>query len=111
MTPTVSHAESSLNSSTVNESELVRRLRNRISQLEKDIVGLHAMAAVVKKKSELATEVEQHALDRLRTATESLSCKQSSFPHPLHSFGIKTFLCLDFSSIFDSRCFQRTRGK
>ena len=75
MTPTVSHAESSLNSSTVNESELVRRLRNRISQLEKDIVGLHAMAAVVKKKGELAAEVEQHALDRLRTATESLSCK------------------------------------
>jgi hypothetical protein len=43
------------------------------------------MAAVVKKKGELAAEVEQHALDRLRTATESLSCKQSMFPHPLHS--------------------------
>jgi hypothetical protein len=92
MTLTVSHAESSLNSATGNESELVRRLRNRISQLEKDIVELHAMAAVVKKKGELATEVEQHALDRLRTATESLSCKQSMFPCPLYSFGIKTFL-------------------
>jgi hypothetical protein len=33
--------------------------------LDKDMVGLHAMAAVVKKKSELATSVEHHALNRL----------------------------------------------
>jgi hypothetical protein len=63
-----------LNVVVVDESELVRRLRNQISQLDKDMVGLHAMAALVKKKSELATAVEQHALDRLRKATESLSC-------------------------------------
>jgi hypothetical protein len=75
---TSSRAESSLNSAAVDESELVRRLRNQISQLDKDMVGLHAMAALVKKKSELATAVEQHALDRLRVATESLSCKQST---------------------------------
>ena len=92
MSSTVSRVESSLSSATGNESELVRRLRNRISQLEKDIVGLHAMAAVVKKKGELAAEVEQHALDCLRTATESLGCKRSLLPCPLHSFGIKTFL-------------------
>jgi hypothetical protein len=36
------------------------------------------MAAVVKKKSEIADAVEQHALDRLRVATESLSCKHSA---------------------------------
>ncbi len=78
MPSTSSRAESSLNSATVDESELVRRLRNRISQLEKDMVGLHAMAALVKKKSELATAIEQHALDRLRVATESLSCKRST---------------------------------
>jgi hypothetical protein len=58
MTLTVSRAESSLNSAIGNESELVRRLRNRIFELEKHIVGLHAMAALVKKKSKLTTEVE-----------------------------------------------------
>jgi hypothetical protein len=73
-----SRVKSSLSSATADEPELVRRLRNQISQLEKDMVGLHAMVALVKKKSELATAVEQHALNRLRVATESLSCKQST---------------------------------
>jgi hypothetical protein len=36
------------------------------------------MAALVKKKSEIAAAVEQHALYHLRVATESLSCKQST---------------------------------
>jgi hypothetical protein len=38
------------------------------------------MAALVKKKSEIADAIEQHALDRLRVATESLSSKQSTTP-------------------------------
>jgi hypothetical protein len=42
--------------------------------MEKDLVGIHAMAVVVKEKGELATEVEQYALDELK-ATESLNCK------------------------------------
>jgi hypothetical protein len=75
---TSSRAESS--SIAADESELVRRLRGRISQLNKDMTGLHAMAALIKKKSEIATAVERHALDRLRVATESLSCKQSIAP-------------------------------
>jgi hypothetical protein len=33
--------------------------------MENDLVGIHAMAAVVKKKGELATEAEQYALDEL----------------------------------------------
>ncbi len=44
MTSNVSRAENSLSSTTGNESELVRQLRNRISQMEKDLVGIHAMA-------------------------------------------------------------------
>jgi hypothetical protein len=36
------------------------------------------MTTLVKRKSEIATAIEQHALDRLRVATESLSCKQST---------------------------------
>jgi hypothetical protein len=51
-------AESSLNSSSVDESELVRRLRDLISRLNKDKSGLHTMAALVKKKSEIAVAVE-----------------------------------------------------
>jgi hypothetical protein len=39
-----SRVESSLNSSAVDESELLRRLRDQISRLKKDIAGLHAMA-------------------------------------------------------------------
>jgi hypothetical protein len=74
---TSSRVENSLNSSAIDESELVRRLRDQISQLNRDIVGLHTMAALVKKKREIAAAVEQHDLDRLRVATESLSCKQS----------------------------------
>jgi hypothetical protein len=51
-------------------------LRDQISWLKKDIAGLHAMAALVKKKSDIAIAVEQHALGHLRVAIESLSCKQ-----------------------------------
>jgi chorismate mutase len=91
MTSTVPCAESSSNSTIGNKSKLVRRLSNQISRLEKDRVGLHAMAAVVKKKSELATAVEQHVLDRLCAATESLSCKHSSPPSSLYSFSTETF--------------------
>jgi hypothetical protein len=36
------------------------------------------MEALVKRKSEITTAIEQHALDRARVATESLSCKQST---------------------------------
>jgi hypothetical protein len=73
--PTYSRANSSLNSSTNDESDLVRRLRDQITRLNKDIVTLHAMSALVKRKSEIATAIEQHALDRLHIATESFSCK------------------------------------
>jgi hypothetical protein len=76
--PTSSRADSSLNSSTNDESDLVRRLRDQITQLKKDIVTHHAMAALIKRKSEIATAIEQHALDRLHIGTKSLSCKSPS---------------------------------
>ena len=73
-----SRVESSLNSSAIDESELVCRLRDQISRLNKEIANLHSMATLVKRKNEIATAIEQHALDCLRVATESLSCKQST---------------------------------
>ena len=46
-----------------------------MSCLNKDITSLRAMAALVKKKGEIATAIEQYALDGLHIATESLGCK------------------------------------
>ncbi|KAK1617131.1 hypothetical protein QYE76_022648 [Lolium multiflorum] len=51
---------------------VVRRLRDQVSSLDKDITSLRAMAALVKKKGEIATAIEQYALDGLHVATESL---------------------------------------
>jgi hypothetical protein len=73
-----------LNSSAIDESELVRRMRDQISRLNKDIAGLHTMETLVKKKSEIVAAAEQHALDRLHVATESLSCKQSTTSFLFH---------------------------
>jgi hypothetical protein len=92
VTSTAARAESSMSSTTGNESELVRQLRNRISQMEKDLVGIHAMVEVLKKKGELAAEVEQYALDELQKATESINYKQSMFSCPLYSFEVIAFL-------------------
>ena len=75
---TSSRAETSLNPSAGDESDLVSSLHDQISRLNKDISNLHAVAALVKRKSEIATAIEQHALDHLRVATESLSSKQST---------------------------------
>jgi hypothetical protein len=46
-----------------------------VSCLNKDITSLRAIAALVKKKGEIATAIEQHALNRLHIATESLGYK------------------------------------
>jgi hypothetical protein len=47
--------------------------------MEKDFVGIHAMAAVIKKKGELAIEAEQYALNELHKATKSLNCENQIF--------------------------------
>jgi hypothetical protein len=48
--------------------------------MEKDMRGIHAMAAIIKKKGKLATDAEWYALAELQKATESLNCKY--FPLP-----------------------------
>ncbi|KAK1613771.1 hypothetical protein QYE76_019288 [Lolium multiflorum] len=67
-----SRAELFPNPSSNVESGLVHRLRDQVSCLNKDIASLRAMAALVKKKGEIATAIEQYALDGLHVATESL---------------------------------------
>ncbi|KAK1698549.1 hypothetical protein QYE76_015246 [Lolium multiflorum] len=70
--PSSSRAELFPNPSNSDESGLVRRLRDQVSSLDKDITSLRAMAALVKKRGEIATAIEQYALDGLHVATESL---------------------------------------
>ncbi|KAK1642713.1 hypothetical protein QYE76_060518 [Lolium multiflorum] len=70
--PSSSRAELFPNPSNNDESGLVRRLRDQVSSLDKDITSLRAMAALVKKRGEIATAIEQYALDGLHVATESL---------------------------------------
>jgi hypothetical protein len=73
--PSSSRAELSPNPSSNDESSLVRRLCDQVSSLDRDITSLRAMAALVKKKGEIATAIEQYALDGLHVTTESLGCK------------------------------------
>ena len=57
------------------ENDRLQRMKTRISQMEKDLWGIHAMAAVIKKKGELTVEAERYALSELQKATESLNCE------------------------------------
>jgi hypothetical protein len=45
-------------------------MKTRISQMERDMHGIHAMASIIKKKGELVVKVEQYALGKLQKATE-----------------------------------------
>jgi hypothetical protein len=38
------------------ESDRLQRMKARILQMEKDMCGIHAMAAIIKKKGELAID-------------------------------------------------------
>ena len=41
--------------------------------------GIYALAAIIRKTSELATDAERYALAELHKPTESLNCKYSNF--------------------------------
>ncbi|KAK1663211.1 hypothetical protein QYE76_051370 [Lolium multiflorum] len=55
------------------EKYCLERMKSRIAQMEKGMRGIHAMAAIIKKKGELATDAERYALMELHKATESLN--------------------------------------
>ncbi|KAK1660823.1 hypothetical protein QYE76_048982 [Lolium multiflorum] len=75
--PSSSRARLFRNPSNNDESSLVRHLRDQVSSLDRDITSLRAMAALVKKKGEMAIAIEQYALDGLHIATESLGFEAS----------------------------------
>ncbi|KAK1620138.1 hypothetical protein QYE76_025655 [Lolium multiflorum] len=55
------------------EDDRVQRMKDRITQLEKDLHSTYALAAIIKKKGEIAADVERYALTELHKATESLN--------------------------------------
>nr|XP_051210995.1 uncharacterized protein LOC127328436 [Lolium perenne] len=55
------------------EGDRVQRMKDRITQMEKDLRSTYALAAIVNKKSEIAADVERYALTELYKATESLN--------------------------------------
>ncbi|KAK1602179.1 hypothetical protein QYE76_017001 [Lolium multiflorum] len=55
------------------ELDRIQRMKDRITQMEKDLRSTYALAAIVNKKSEIATDVERYALTELHKATESLN--------------------------------------
>ncbi|KAK1573287.1 hypothetical protein QYE76_016968 [Lolium multiflorum] len=57
------------------EGDRIQRMKDRITQMEKDLRSTYALAAIVNKKSEIAADVERYALTELHKATESLNCK------------------------------------
>ena len=78
MSPVSSFVEGSLANDS--ENDRLQRMRTRILQMEKDMRGIHAMAAIIKKKGELAIDAERYALTKLQKATESLNCKCLPLP-------------------------------
>ena len=62
-------------SGALSEDDRIQRMKDRITQLEKDLRSTYALAAIIKKKGEIAADVEHYALTELHKATESLNCK------------------------------------
>ncbi|KAK1660386.1 hypothetical protein QYE76_048545 [Lolium multiflorum] len=55
------------------EGDRIQRMKDRITQMEKDLRSIYALAAIVNKKSEIAANVERYALTELHKATKSLN--------------------------------------
>ncbi|KAK1699614.1 hypothetical protein QYE76_016311 [Lolium multiflorum] len=55
------------------ESDRIQRMKDRITQMEKDLRSTYALAAIVNKKSEIAADVERYTLTELHKAAESLN--------------------------------------
>ncbi|KAK1613246.1 hypothetical protein QYE76_036919 [Lolium multiflorum] len=61
-------------SGALSEDDRIQHMKDRITQLEKDLRNTYALAAIIKKKGEIAADVERYALTKLHEATESLNC-------------------------------------
>ena len=73
--PPIPSTASGLPAEAANESAIIRQLRRRIADTEKNLSIIYAGAAVVKAKGELALQFKKFAREELVKATNSLSCK------------------------------------
>ncbi|KAK1612072.1 hypothetical protein QYE76_035745 [Lolium multiflorum] len=69
--PVPSFADDS--SGALPESDRIQRMKDRMTQMEKDLRSTYALAAIINKKSEIAANVERYILGELHKATESLN--------------------------------------
>ncbi|KAK1670788.1 hypothetical protein QYE76_058947 [Lolium multiflorum] len=69
--PVPSFADDS--SGALPESDRIQRMKDRMTQMEKDLRSTYALAAIINKKSETAATVERYILGELQKATESLN--------------------------------------
>ncbi|KAK1616539.1 hypothetical protein QYE76_022056 [Lolium multiflorum] len=60
-------------SGALSEEDRIQRMKDRIAQMEKDLRNTYALAAIVRKKGEIAADIERYALTELHKATESLN--------------------------------------
>ncbi|KAK1620165.1 hypothetical protein QYE76_025682 [Lolium multiflorum] len=56
----------------LSEEDRIQRMKDRIAQMEKDLRNTYALA-IVRKKGEIAADIERYALTELHKATESLN--------------------------------------
>jgi hypothetical protein len=80
-------------SGALSEDDRIQRMKDRIIQMEKDLRSTYALDAIIKKKSEIAADVERYALTELHKATESLNCK---FSGPCAYYSLSEMHCLIF---------------
>ena len=80
-------------SGALSEDDRIQRMKDRIAQLEKDLRSTYALAAIIKKRGEIAADVERYALTELHKATQSLTCK---FPGPCAHYSLSKMHCLIF---------------
>ena len=73
--PPIPSTSSGPSSEAADESAIIRQLRRRIAETEKNLSIIYAGAAVAKTKGELAMQFEKFAREELMKATNSLSCK------------------------------------
>ncbi|KAK1692687.1 hypothetical protein QYE76_009384 [Lolium multiflorum] len=69
--PVPSFADDS--SGALPENDRIQRMKDRMTQMEKDLCSTYALAAIINKKSETAANVERYILGELHKATESLN--------------------------------------
>ncbi|KAK1697417.1 hypothetical protein QYE76_014114 [Lolium multiflorum] len=60
-------------SGALSEEDRIQRMKDRIAKMEKDLRSTYALAAIVRKKGEIAADIERYALTELHKATESLN--------------------------------------